>query len=416
MLIVHVATALSGGAGIGMLRYHEAVLSAGVESRIIVGRGATGADTRVALARTRPASVLRRMSRRAGIQLDPAMRVRAEVARLDSAAHRQPSYELFSPPYSECTPEAHPWMADADVLNLHWVAGTVDWPRFFRRVQKPAVITLHDQQPYLGGFHYARDADNNPWLMELDARVRTIKQSALGDHRCAVIGNSQWNTHEAKASGFFPAGTPFHTIYYPLDTTVYAPRPKDAARAAFGIEPGRTVIGFACENLDNPRKGLDVLLGALQMLPASLAAQTSLLSFGREPTRQFRERMTMPWLHLGYLESDAAKAAVYSAMDVFAVPSRAEAFGLTAIEALACGTSVIGSDTGGLPEALFNGEAGILFETGNPQAMAGSLVSLLEASGLRARLAAAGRKLVVDRHAPAKLAQQYIAVLQSALG
>ena len=42
----------------------------------------------------------------------------------------------------------------------------------------------------------------------------------------------------------------------------------------------------------------------------------------------------MPWLHLGHVESDAVKAAAYSAMDLFVVPSLAEAFGQTAIEAL----------------------------------------------------------------------------------
>jgi glycosyltransferase involved in cell wall biosynthesis len=275
------------------------------------------------------------------------------------------------------------------------------------------IITLHDQQPYLGGFHYARDLENNPWLRELDTRVRAIKQSLLRGHRIAVIGNSEWNTREAQASGFFPEGTRFQTVYYPLNTKVYAPRPKDAARATFGIEPGKTVIGFACEELNNPRKGFAVLLDALGRLTASLAAQCCLLSFGRAPAQTTKDRVPMPWLHLGHLDSDVVKVAAYSAMDTFVAPSLAEAFGQTAIEALACGTAVIGSRTGGLAEALFDGEGGVLVEPRNPAALLEALTSLLEHLERRDRLATAGRRLVAERHAPGRVGKQWLQICQS---
>jgi len=396
-----------------MLRYHEAMLAAGLDSRIIVGSGSPGAESRVAVSNRKPTSLFRRIAHRVGIQLDPAAKLLAALKRLDAGAGRQPSYELFSPPFSDCTPEEHPWARDADAVNLHWVAGTIDWPRFFRRVAKPIVITLHDQQPYLGGFHYTRDLENNPWLQELDARVRAIKQSALRGHQITVIGNSEWNTREAEASGFFPEGTGFQTVYYPLDTKLYAPRPKDAARAAFGIEPGKTVIGFACEELNNPRKGFAVLLDALGRLPASLAAQCCLLSFGRAPAQTTKDRAPMPWLHLGHLDSDVLKVAAYSTMDVFVAPSLAEAFGQTALEALACGTAVIGSRTGGLTQALFGGEGGVLVEPGNPAALLEALTSLLEQPERRDALAIAGRSLVTERHAPARVGKQWLQICQT---
>src|ERR1039457_6404512 len=147
-----------------MLRYHRAVLEAGVDSRIIVGTGSPSADPCVAISPRKPLSLLCRITRRVHVELDPSSRMLKAIMRLDSAAGRHPSYELFSPPFSRCRPEEHPWVQEADVVNLHWVAGTVDWPRFFRKVRKPVVITLHDQQPYLGGLHYAQDLEENPWL------------------------------------------------------------------------------------------------------------------------------------------------------------------------------------------------------------------------------------------------------------
>jgi glycosyltransferase involved in cell wall biosynthesis len=415
MVVAHIASTLTGGAGIGMQRYHEAMLVAGLDSRIVVGSGSASADSRIARCHRQPASLVRRVARRVGIQLDPAARRLSEVEELDAAAGGHAGYELFSPPFSDCIPEEHPWVKQADVLNLHWVAGTVDWPRFFRKVSKPVIITLHDQQPYLGGFHYARDLDNNPHLQRVEAHARGVKQAALAGHRVTVVGNSEWNTREAQASGFFPTGTRYHTLYYPLDTQVYAPWPKQAARAALGLPPARTVIGFASEDLGNRRKGFDVLLEALQRLPASLTTQCCILSFGREPAQELKDRVPMPGLHLGHLDSDAVKVAAYSAMDLFVAPSLAEAFGLTAIEALACGTPAIASRTGGLAEALFGGDGGVLVEPGNPTALVEALISSLEHSERRATLAGAGRRLLVERHAPARVGQHWLEICRASL-
>ena len=414
MVVTHIASTFAGGAGAGMLRYHAALLGVGVNSRILVDPGSLSNDPGIAVLPRKPLSLLPRVARRAGIELDPGEQMLQAVRQLDAKSGQEPNYELFSPPFSNLTPEDHPWVREADVVNLHWVAGTVDWPRFFRKLRKPLIITLHDQQPYLGGFHYARDLEENPWLGGLESKVREIKKTALRGHRVTVIGNSDWNTREAEASGFFPDGTRFQTVYYPLDTTVFTPRPKDAARTALGIDPARAVIGFACEDLSNRRKGFDVLLEALPKLPSPLAAQCSLLSFGREPARQLKDRVPMPWLHLGHLQADAVKAAAYSAMDLFVVPSRAEAFGQTAIEAIACGTPVVASREGGLAEAVFQGEAGILFETGDPRALAAAISSLLESPERRAALATRGRALVVERHDASKIGRQLLALCEAA--
>lgn len=399
MNVVHVATTLEGGAGIGLLRYHESLRAAGVDSRVLVARPPAAPRADVAVfgwkKRPLPARVLLRL----GVDFSPAARLRRRLAAASAAGA---DYELFSPPFSDYVPESHPWVAAADLLNLHWTSGSLDWRRFFARTRQPVLLTLHDQNPYLGGFHYARDADQNPRLAPLERHVRDLKRRALAGRRLGVVANSRWNADQARASGFFSPATPIETIRYPLDAERYHPRRRAAAA-------GTAVIGFASESLANRRKGFDLLLEALAALPEKLRARVSLLSFGRPPAPELAERVRLPWRHLGYLEGDDAKADAYAAMDVFVAPSRAEAFGLTALEAQAVGTPVVATRVGGLAEAAPHAVEP------EPAALADAIAALLNDPALRSTRAAEGRRLVLDHHAPDAIGPRLAAFHQELL-
>lgn len=69
---------------------------------------------------------------------------------------------------------------------------------------------------------------------------------------------------------------------------------------------------------------------------------------------------------------------LYLKSHVAVVPSRFEGFGLSALEAMACGIPVVASDTGGLREVVRNGEDGLLFENGDPESLASALITLLK--------------------------------------
>lgn len=76
---------------------------------------------------------------------------------------------------------------------------------------------------------------------------------------------------------------------------------------------------------------------------------------------------------------------------VFALASRAEAFGIAVVEAMAAGLPVVASAVGGIPELVVPGVTGELFPAGDHEALARQLVLLLRSPELRARLGAAGR-------------------------
>ena len=98
-------------------------------------------------------------------------------------------------------------------------------------------------------------------------------------------------------------------------------------------------------------------------------------------------------LHFLGARSDIAR--LLASMDILAVPSRWETFGLVVIEAMAMGTPVVAARVGGLPEIVVDGETGVLVERG-PAAFAQALVALLQNPSRRARMGMAGQARVQE--------------------
>jgi phosphatidylinositol alpha-1,6-mannosyltransferase len=96
---------------------------------------------------------------------------------------------------------------------------------------------------------------------------------------------------------------------------------------------------------------------------------------------------------------DAELPAVYNAADLYVGASRrhdllVEGFGISLVEASACGLAVVGGRSGGVPDAVREGETGILVDPDDPQAVARGVNDLLDDRELRGRLGAAGRRAV----------------------
>jgi glycosyltransferase involved in cell wall biosynthesis len=91
---------------------------------------------------------------------------------------------------------------------------------------------------------------------------------------------------------------------------------------------------------------------------------------------------------IGFVEDDDLPA-LYSLASAFAFPSWYEGFGLPVLEAMACGTPVVAADNSSLPEVV--GEAGLLVDAGDPQALAEALARLLTDRELAAHLVRTGR-------------------------
>ncbi len=95
--------------------------------------------------------------------------------------------------------------------------------------------------------------------------------------------------------------------------------------------------------------------------------------------------------------NDPRLIELFRTSDVFAIPSRAETFGIAAVEASAMGLPVVASDIGGLSDIVADGETGLVVPPGDAGALAGALRALVDDPALRRRLGAAARTRAVER-------------------
>ena len=150
-------------------------------------------------------------------------------------------------------------------------------------------------------------------------------------------------------------------------------------------------LGFL-GRMDEPRKGLDILLAAFTMM-ADERPSLRLLIAGRGDTGEVLDQVPAPLrdrvVLLGQV-SDADRIRMLHSVDVFCAPNTGgESFGYVLVEAMASGAPIVASDLEAFRQVLRGGEAGELFETGNAATLAEAAGRLLDDPGRRATLAAA---------------------------
>lgn len=186
------------------------------------------------------------------------------------------------------------------------------------------------------------------------------------------------------------------------DPAHFAPRKTDSLRRSLGLED-RLVLLFAGRLV--PNKGVDTVLRAL---PALLATHPRLafVIVGAGPDRARLEALAK---QLGVHHACRFVGRVsfedlpryHSLADLFVTLSRqappaVEGFGLVFLEAGACGTAVIGTASGGIPDAIIDGQTGQLVPPDDPGAFAEVASALLADPDRRAAFGAAGRRHVLS--------------------
>ncbi len=285
----------------------------------------------------------------------------------------------------------------ADVINLHWTRGLVDWSHFLaaRPADVPLVWTLHDQHILTGGCHYTGDCTGFtdrcgrcPVLEsqdadDLSARVLARKRAALAAFKgpMHLVAPSRWMAGQAQRSALF-RDRPVHVIPYGLDSHRFRQRDAGALRDRLGIRRDTTVLMFVAHALTDPRKGYDMLRAALDGMALSDDCVLVLVGHGR-----VQHPVRVPTIEVGAVTSDDDMALYYSMADLLVVPSGQDNYPNIALEALACGTPVAGFPIGGLVDLVGRDERGILAAG----LAAGDLSrALAEALSDRSRLAALG--------------------------
>jgi glycosyltransferase involved in cell wall biosynthesis len=137
---------------------------------------------------------------------------------------------------------------------------------------------------------------------------------------------------------------------------------------------------------DDRRKNLDALIPCA----AALARRGIELVWAGDSRPQFARTRPLTGLRsLGYVP-DELLVGLYRGARAFVLPSRYEGFGLTCLEAMACGTPVVAADRASLPEVC--GDAALLVDPDEPAAISRAVTSICDDPELAARLAAAGER------------------------
>ena len=170
--------------------------------------------------------------------------------------------------------------------------------------------------------------------------------------------------------------------------------------------------------LDEPRKGLAVLLRAVgTVLDAIPGARFLVAGSGETGQEQAREILGERAASVEFLGSvsEQDKARLLASADVYCAPQTGgESFGIVLVEAMSAGTAVVASDLGAFSRVLDDGEAGVLFRTGDPADLGAPLVRVLRDPDLRARVTAHASR-VVRRYDWSAVTDQVLAVYEMAV-
>lgn len=218
-----------------------------------------------------------------------------------------------------------------------------------------------------------------------------------------VVGLSRWLTGEARRSSLL-RGRPVETLPNPIDTDVFRPVERRAARNLWNLPHDATIVLFgAMRSTSDARKGYDLLIRAL----GSIAnPQLHLCVYGASSGEH--ERLAgMPVHFVGRLHDDVSLVALYSAADVMVVPSRSEAFGQTATEAMSCGTPVVAFGATGLLDIVDHQVNGYLARPYQSADLAEGIQWVLRQRQNGLHLAEAARAKVVSCFGYSVVAMQY---------
>ena len=288
---------------------------------------------------------------------------------------------------------SHPLVKEADVINIHWSSqGMVSLKAIRQLIQqgKKIVFTMHDMHYFTGICHYAKSCTN---YMEQCGNCIYLKNGAHNNDLSRKVFNqkleipdrsglkyvacSNWLSDIARKSGLMQDNEIF-SVPNTIDTEVYRPFDKDYAKNEFGIK-NKKVILCGADNFSDKRKGYKYLLESLNYIhdiKPQYNNEIAILVFGKGDITPFK-KLPYEIHHAGYLSDGKSLSKLYSAGDVFVMPSLEDNLPNTIMEALACGTPCAAFNIGGIPQMIEDGVNGKLVPVKNPVLLAHAIIDIL---------------------------------------
>ena len=323
----------------------------------------------------------------------------------------------------------HPAVMKADILHLHWInhgfLKPVDLAEL-GKLNKPIVWTFHDSNAFTGGCHvryscdhFENECGNCPLLKNSNPkdwshRIWKQKEKAYKNLDIHVIAPSNWMADSVKRSKLL-GNRPVVVIPNTLNTSVFKPLPKAAAKKALGIDENKFVMlsGFMPSRNDL-HKGTPYLLEALEIISKQIPPENiELIIFGNRDEKNV-PHFPVKTTFLGRIDEEARLAECYSAADIFLAPSLEDNLPYTVMESLACGTPVVAFTTGGIPDMVIHQVNGYLAKYRSAEDLAAG-INWVYNHPQKKRLNENARRAVEEKFSEAVIARQHIDLYESLL-
>lgn len=263
-----------------------------------------------------------------------------------------------------------------DVVNLHATYNllSVNSLKILASSAQYLVLTLHDERAYTGGCHNTLDCENFLHNCEdcplatkfgqiVVAKSFQYEKAALANsaNRISVVAPSEWIFQKASRSNKF-GRYQISRIPNPIPEKIYTFREERLNRF---ISHSKFTIGFIAADLGSPFKGFTNLISAINLMGLQERDSYRLLLVGKKKNTQIPTEIEV--LHKESSD-DFEVAELLRAIDLLVVPSLRDNSPSVISEALMCGTKVIGSDRGGIPEMLDYNE-NLIFNAESPYSL-----------------------------------------------
>ncbi len=289
-------------------------------------------------------------------------------------------------------PEA---VKEAEIVHAHTPFGVgLGGLRLARETDRPLVASYHTPAAEYAG--YLAEG----WLLDAVARAGNAYERWFLDRTDHVIAPSDTARETLKSRGISPVSV----VPNGVDIDRFAPADSADFRARYDLPEG-PLIGYT------GRHGFEKRLSDL--VEAAAGMDATFVFGGDGPAHKtLEEQVTerdIDARFLGFLDRDELPA-FYSALDVFAFPSPVETQGLVALEAMACGTPVVGVDSGALVETIDDGQTGYHYEQGDIESFRAALRRALREHDRLSETCLSRRETTSVEHSVEALSTVYDAV------
>jgi glycosyltransferase involved in cell wall biosynthesis len=355
--ILHVTYSAKGGAGIAAKRLHYALQNNGIQSAFLSTNLTINFNNKIEkntfFNYKKPSLILKIYYKIKTIfSITEKQKI---VNTYNNSISQKNTYEILSLPFSKFKIHKHKLFKEADIINLHWISGIIDYPTFFKNCNKPIVWTLHDMNPLLGIFHYKNDSlKSSKQLDQLNSKVLKIyKENINYINKGVIVTPSKWLLKESLNNGLFNNFKHYH-ISNIIDLDAYKVFDKLNLRSKYGLNKNDFILLFVSDSINNYRKGFDILIEALKLLQN---IDLTILTIGSGKVNLNQNNIKV--LEFGKILNQDKLIEIFNLADVFLLPSREDNLPNVILESFACGLPVIGFNVGGIKEHVLNNFTGI---------------------------------------------------------